>query len=241
MRVLVTRPEPDASIFAARCREQGFEPVLSPVMNIVFGTSPVQLTDIGALVFTSANGVRAFAAASDARDLPVFAIGAVTGEAARRAGFADIHAANGDTRSLISLIENNRARYSGVLFHAAGEHRTGDLVANLKSRGLEARRERLYQALPADALPECVLSMIADETPPEWVVFFSPRTAALFFTLVEKAGLINQLRHMRAACLSEAVADVLHKGHWKSVEIAKQYDADGIISLMGARLTQSQA
>ena len=59
-RVLITRAEPDASEFAAACRSRGLEPVLSPVMRIEIEKIEPDLSDVGALAFTSANGVRAF-------------------------------------------------------------------------------------------------------------------------------------------------------------------------------------
>ena len=56
------------------------------------------------LVFTSANGVAAFAALTPDRALPVFTVGDATAEAARAAGFAAVRSAGGDIGMLAALL-----------------------------------------------------------------------------------------------------------------------------------------
>ncbi|MBD3608930.1 MAG: uroporphyrinogen-III synthase, partial [Gammaproteobacteria bacterium] len=83
MHVLVTRPIQDAEPLLARLRERGIEATAEPLLEIEFKTGArVDLKDVQAVVATSANGVRAFAAASDRRDVGLFAVGDATAEAA---------------------------------------------------------------------------------------------------------------------------------------------------------------
>lgn len=230
MRVLITRPEPDAADFAERCRKAGLTPVISPLMRVSFEKTPINTTGIGALAFTSANGVRAFSAADDARDLPVFAIGDATGRQAQAAGFDKVSIANGDITSLTKLIDQHRRRINGEILHIAGAHRAGDLVNALELRGLQARRAVLYEANAVDVLPKIARTALVDSPQVDWATFFSPRTAALFLALVKKSGIEDRLRSIRAAFLSEAVADVFADAIWKSGEIAPHPDADAVIT-----------
>ena len=230
MKVLVTRPEPDAAAFAERCRHAGLTPVLAPMMHISIEKKPVNISGIGALAFTSVNGVRAFSVSHEARGLPVFSVGGVSGDEALAAGFDDVSIAGGDIESLTSLIDQQRGRITGAVLQIAGAHRAGDLVEALKQRGLKARREVLYEANAVDSLPENARAAIVASAPIEWATFFSPRTAALFLALIKNSGLEDRLRSLRAACLSEAVADVLSCAVWKSVEIASRRDADAVIT-----------
>ncbi len=232
MRVLVTRPEPDATPFAERCRSAGLTPIISPLMSIAFNKTPINTAGIGALAFTSANGARAFSTAGNLSDLPVFAIGDATAESANAAGFNDVSVAAGDIESLASLIEQERHRLTGAILHVAGAHRAGDLVNGLKLKGIEVRREVLYEARAVDALPEKARLALVSTPPVEWVSFFSPRTAKLFLALIRKAGIEDCLRSTHAVCLSEAIADVLAQSIWNSVEIAPRRDASGIISVI---------
>lgn len=232
MRVLITRPEPDAGAFAALCRDNGIEPVIAPLMDIQIDGKAVSLSGIGALAFTSANGVRAFTHNVSERALPAFAVGPATAAAARAAGFELVHTAGGDVETLVQLIDRHRALVAGAVLHVAGTDRAGDLVGGLRAAGLTAERVVLYAALAAQTLPEAAAGALDDETPPAWAALFSPRTAALFASLVRDAGLENRLRHVRAACLSDAVADAARGVEWKSVEVAASRDAAGLMRLM---------
>ena len=233
-RVIVTRAEPDGQIFADQLRAHGLDPVLAPVMRIEIAKAPVALAGVGALAFTSANGVRAFAANSERRDLLVFSVGPVTGEAARGAGFTEIRSADGDVDSLAGHIAAESASIRGALLHVAGEDRAGDLVALLAAKGIDARRQSLYAARPADALSAAAHAALADAAPADWVSLFSPRTARIFLELVDRAGLSSRLSHCRAACLSEAVADAARQAHWAGLGVARERSAESLIALMTA-------
>lgn len=239
--VIVTRPEPDASAFAERCRIHALEPVLSPVMEIEIEKAPIKLpgdlSDTGALAFTSANGVRAFAANCADRALPVFAVGQATAEAAKAAGFTAVHAADGDVDSLADHIAAESALAGKGLLHIAGEKRAGDLVALLEKRGISARRQSLYRAAPASGLSEAAQAALAapkDENRALWVSLFSPRSARLFIALAERAGLKNALGRAQAACLSEAVAEAAGPG-WAARHVATERTAESLAALIAAK------
>jgi uroporphyrinogen-III synthase len=78
VRALVTRPREDAEKLAAALAARGIEAVLAPLLTIrPLPDSKERLAPLlpgaQAVLFTSANGVRAFAAAAERRDLPIFA------------------------------------------------------------------------------------------------------------------------------------------------------------------------
>ncbi len=228
MQVLVTRPEPDASEFAALCRENGLAPVLCPLMEVVFETAAVDLSGVGALAFTSANGVRAYLANSADKSLPVFAVGEATAQTASDAGFNEVKIAAGDIEALAGLIGEHRDSLSGEVLHIAGAARTGDLIAALNAQRIAARRMTLYAANEVAALLPDALSL----SPSGWVALFSPRTAALFAKLVESAGAGERFGNMRAACLSDAVAEAAGAMAWRSVHVAGARNAAAMIVLM---------
>ncbi len=228
MQVLVTRPEPDASEFAALCRENGLAPVLCPLMQVVFETAAVDLDGVGAFAFTSANGVRAYLANSTDKTLPVFAVGEATAQTAADAGFNEVKTAGGDVEALAGLIGEHRRSLSGAVLHIAGAARAGNLVAALNAQHIAARRMTLYAVNAADALPPGALSLAAAD----WVALFSPRTAALFARLVESAGAGERFGKMRAACLSDAVAEAAGAMAWRSVHVAGARNAAAMAALM---------
>ena len=79
MRLLVTRPEPDATALRAQLIAQGHEVLVEPLITIRFDNAdPIELDGVQALIATSRNGLRALAsspAIEQARSLPLFAVG----------------------------------------------------------------------------------------------------------------------------------------------------------------------
>ena len=118
MRIWVTRTAPDAEATASRLLAMGHEPLTAPVLAVraLPGSAP-DLQGVGALAFTSRNGVSAFIALSSERRLPVFAVGPSTAEAARTAGFWDVHAGGGDVEGLAQLILRRRSTIAGQVLH----------------------------------------------------------------------------------------------------------------------------
>ena len=83
MRIWITRAAPEAEATAQRVRALGHEPVVASLLEVQAGGETPDLAGVGALAFTSRNGVRAFAALSPERNLPVLTVGDATAQAAR--------------------------------------------------------------------------------------------------------------------------------------------------------------
>lgn len=231
--VIVTRPEPDASRFADELRAAGFAPVLSPAMEIVWRGAAPDLAGVGALAFTSANGVRAFRKVSSATTLPAFAVGEITAAEARAAGFKTVVAAAGDVADMAARIAHARRDFSGAVLHISGADQAGDLAALLSAQGMDARRAVLYEARPFAALSEGAAAALAALPFAGWAAFFSPRSAEIFLEQARAAG--ADLSHSRAACLSAAVAKVAGKARWAAVDIAEDSSSAALIRLMAGR------
>ena len=231
MRVLITRPQPDADLFAAMCRQAGLASVTAPLMTVQFRDNWRLNETAGALAFTSANGVRAFARANSRIDLPAFCVGAATAAAARESGLATIFEADGDVVSLAAVIAAKVRAFSGPVIHIAGARRAGDLIALLKQHGVKADRVVAYETEEAAALPAPAREAIEAEDNLS-VAFFSPRTARLFLSLVAEANLTERLTRHRAACLSEPVAEIAGAANWAGIGVADNRASDAMIALL---------
>lgn len=220
MRALVTRPREDAQGIAAALAERGLEVTIEPLMEIVrLAGVAVPLDGAQGILATSANGVRALAAATPERGLPVYAVGDATGRVAREHGFATVHCAGGDVHSLADLVRRRVRPEGGALVHAAGTVLAGDLAGMLGADGYEVRRVVLYEArTQSEAGPGLVAALSGKAI--DLALFFSPRTAATFATLVTRAGLGQECRHIAAFCLSAAVARQLEALPWRAVHVA---------------------
>ena len=231
MRVLVTRPEPDASKLAELLRARGDEPVLAPLMEIrLSGDEPPAGIADAVLLFTSANGVRAAEAHGVRSSRGVFAVGEATAAAARKAGFEIGGIADGDVAALSALIADRLSK-DQLLVHAAGRDLAGDLLSALNARGYKMLRWRAYEALAAKALPASAAAFLGGAAGA--VLLYSPRSANLLVTLTRSAGLIAEARRHRALCLSQAVADSAAAIAWASLEVAANPRQETLLDLLG--------
>src|SRR5205085_7458912 len=91
MRILITRPREDAERFARALTALGHEAVIESLLDVVFLPGPaLDLIGVQALMLTSANGARAAAQRTAARNIAVVAVGPATAAAAREAGFIHV-------------------------------------------------------------------------------------------------------------------------------------------------------
>ena len=240
MRALITRPRENAGAIARALSERDIEPIQEPLLEIrATEHGPIELDGVQAILLTSAFGARELAASTDRRDLPVFAVGDATAQAARDAGFGRVESARGDAEALALLVTDRLKPSDGALLHAGGRTVAGDLVGQLGEAGYEVRRVELYSALPAPALSiEAVEALNAGEL--DLVLFFSPRTAGTFVRLVQEAGIAERCAGATALCLSAQVAEAARAVGWRRVEIADRPEQPAMIALVD-RWLETQA
>lgn len=239
MRVLITRPEDDAKGLTEKLSALGVTSRTEPLMVIDYKTKAPNLAsslaDAQALLFTSANGVRAFAGLSDDRTLGVVAVGPASAKAARDAGFVTVESASGDVKALADLILKTRTPDAGALLHVAGTHVAGDLKGRLGQAGFEYRRAVLYEGKAASTLSRETTAEIMAGTL-DGILFYSPRTATIFADLVAgetlKMALGAELGKMTAYCLSDGVADMARSLSWGRVRVAAHTDEGALLEII---------
>ncbi|GAA0571946.1 uroporphyrinogen-III synthase [Caenispirillum bisanense] len=239
MRVLITRPLPDARRTAAVLHDRGLQTVIEPLFAInPFAATTVDLTGVQGFLLTSANGVRALVAAlppeaPQARQLQVYAVGDATGQVARESGFTRVETAGGDVSSLAALVKARARPDGGTFIHAAGTEVAGDLGGELAQAGFSVRRERLYDTRPAVALSRETRDLLATGGI-HAALFYSPRTAAIFADLAQRADLADACRGVHAYCLSQAVARELAAVPFGAVRIAAEPSQESLLALLDA-------
>ena len=167
--VLLTRPRAASDALALRLRAAGARVVLSPLLAIRHADALPPLAP--ALIFTSANGVEAYAALGGTGGRPTWCVGPGTAEAARAAGL-DVRGWAADAAALARAIPAD----APPLLHLRGAVQRGDLVGALRARGLAAEGAAIYRQ---DLVPlgSAARRALADAA---IVPLYSPRTAAAF-------------------------------------------------------------
>ena len=219
--VWVTRAEPGASATAERLRALGFDPLISPVLEVRPLDVAIDLEGAVALAVTSANAVRAFAARESSRALTVFAVGEATAQAARDAGFAAIESADGDVAALARLIATRRP---GLVLNPTAAEPAEDLAALLAPAGVAVRTVALYETLPVEPI-KALAALDAVST----VLVHSPKAARRLAALLDPAALAR----LDVACISEAAARPLVETGARNVRFAPFPAEAALLKLLG--------
>jgi uroporphyrinogen-III synthase len=240
MRLLVTRPEEDAAPLAQLLRAGGAEVVIEPLLFVEYQDGPpVDLSGVGGLLVTSANGLRAFARRSVDRGLMVYAVGDASAQAARSAGFTQVESAAGDVEALAELVTERYQAAAGSLLHVAGSRVAGDLKGRLEAAGFGYRRAVLYAVRAAKGLSPETTGLL-ESGGLDGVLFFSPRTARAFVTLLEERDLDQTAKSMTAYCLSPAVAAAVAALPWDAIETAARPDQASLVAVVEDRARKTR-
>jgi uroporphyrinogen-III synthase len=233
-RALVTRPREDAEGITRALESRGFAVQLEPLLDIVLHRDvALPLNRVQGFLATSANGVRALAANSPRRDMPLWAVGTATADCARSLGFRSVENGGGDVVRLAELVARRLDPRQGALLHVAGSKVAGDLSGALARQGFEVRRVVLYEARTAEAFSPALLAALDGEAL-DLALFFSPRTAATFATLAQAAERGECCRAITAYALSPAVAEQLAVLPWRAVHIAGNPDQAALLAVIDA-------
>ena len=206
MRVIVTRARADAERTAAALRARGHEPILSPVLEIVRTGAQIQPDQAQGLVATSAHAFEAIRAgeAASLAPLPLFVVGARTGQAAQRAGLAAPRVIAARASELAAQMAPALTAGAGLLY-LAGRDRKPDLEDALAHAGFRIDAAIVYEARAHETFsPEAEAALRQGEA--EAVLHFSRRSAQLFLICAARAGLEDVAARLRHICISQDAA-----------------------------------
>ncbi len=232
MRLLITRPKEDAEALAATLKQLGHTTLVAPLMEVqIHDGPPLVLDGVQGVLATSANGVRALARRSVQRDIPIYAVGPQTAEAARRAGFTFVRGAKGDAAMLAEAVASWAKPDNGALLHVAGTETAGRMRQSLQAKGFAVTVEILYEATPVAKLPEQVEQALRNNAL-DGVLLFSPRSAKTFANLVTGVGLANACERLACFCISAATAGALEPLAFARVEVAGAPNQEAMLGLL---------
>jgi uroporphyrinogen-III synthase len=232
MRLLVTRPQPECERTASELRARGHEVMLLPLLRIEAAGQPHLGTGPwAAVLFTSANAVRAIGAHRRLRELaglPAYVVGARTQAAAAAAGFARVLSADGGLDDLLALVAAQPATNLPLLY-LAGSDRAGDLAGVLKSHGLHVETAVVYRSvMVADLRPDVRAALAVGRI--DAVLHYSARTAQAFLAAMSSGGMKDIAMRIRHLCLSVQVAAPLLAAGATDVEVARAPNEPALFS-----------
>jgi uroporphyrinogen-III synthase len=235
VRLLLTRPEPDAQRTAAALRAQGHDVITAPLLRIEpapeaqFATGPW-----AAILITSANAAPAVAVHARMTELlalPVFAVGRRSADAMAAAGFADVISADGNVSDLARLVAA-RLQPIARLLYLAGEDRSGDLAGDLHARGFAIETAVIYRAIAATSLPPAAAQALTGGI--DGVLHFSRRSAEVFVDAARAAGVLESALQAAHFCLSAPIAEPLAQAGAADIRVAERPNEARLLALIDA-------
>lgn len=225
MRLAVTRAEPDASRTASRIDARGGTAILAPLLEIHAAPDLERdLSGVQALLFTSANGVRAFG--DRLARVRVLAVGDATAVEARNLGCANVTSADGGGAALAALALQILDPAAGSVVHVSGQHIASDIAATLKQAGFDAERRIAYEARAVSQLPFALANRLASAPPQiDRMLFHSARAAEIFTQLSRREDSAS----LTAVCLSNAVAEAAASSPWTRIIVASRPREDAML------------
>ncbi len=235
MRIIVTRPQSDATALQERIEALSHDVVSEPLLKLSFADcEPIELDDAQALIATSRNGLRALEhqrLVPDALPLPIYVVGPGTAAAARALGFEHIVAGTGTARDLLTTIMGGLDPHAGHIVQLAGDTLAFDLAGEASQHGFRIVTPVVYKMVAAKRFtPAAAYDIASGEA--DAVMLLSPRTADVWVSLVTSQGLLDQARRMLHLCLSPAVARRLAVLGAIRIETAVQPNLDEMLALI---------
>jgi uroporphyrinogen-III synthase len=235
VRLLLTRPEPDAQRTATALRAQGHDVFIAPLLRIVpIADASISAGPWAAILITSANAASAVAVHARRTELlalPVFAVGRRSADAMAAAGFADVTSADGNVSELVRLV-GARLRSAARLLYLAGEDRSGDLAGDLRTRGFAVETVAIYRAVAATRLPRAAAQALA--TGVDGVLHFSRRSAEVFVDAARAAGVLESALQAAHYCLSAPIAEPLSQAGAADIRVAERPNEALLLALIAA-------
>lgn len=233
MRVLVIRPEPDATRTAADLRARGHQALVAPVLQTEFLHPDLPAT-ADLIVLTSGNAVRALRARPEFERLsaiPAVAVGPATAAAATAAGFGAVAAAAGRAADVARVVAERGLPTGAFVLYPAAEERADPLDERLAALGLTVAVVPVYRTVAVAAWPDDVVATVGGGHV-DVVQVMSRRSGAALAALVARHGIQTAARRISVhAIAAEAVTPDLAAA-FGSVTIAATPSLDGLVACL---------
>lgn len=213
MKIIVTRPMEDGESLKQKLHGMGHHVNLLPLIEIVPRKNVlIAAKNYQAICLTSANGVRALQNIVSLQNVPVITVGEYSMKAALTAGFLSVIAKGGDVLGLLDYVVQHVNPSDGPLLYLSGAETSGDLEGKLKHASYDVDRVIVYDAKAANLDGQSAQISEADA-----VLLYSPRSAKIWRSEVERLHLESIVQKLKHFCLSANVAAALPQSWHRSI------------------------
>ncbi|MBM3468783.1 MAG: uroporphyrinogen-III synthase [Alphaproteobacteria bacterium] len=230
MHILITRPVENAIPLATKLKNLGHQVLIDPLLKII--PLKVQLPPLQtyqAIVATSQHALYSFSHLTTERDIPLWCVGSESAKAAKSLGFKNIHEASGTAQNLVErLIETIKPFDEKSILHISGDVIRVDIVSILLKNNISAERIILYKSEASSSFSNETRHAIENKFL-DAVLFFSPRTARIFYNLCHSLKIDHFCSSLIAVCLSKEIKTEIQGLPWKKIQTAKKTSTDDLL------------
>jgi uroporphyrinogen-III synthase len=232
MRVLVTRPQPQADATIAHLTARGIDGIAAPLFTITQKSSaPPDEADI--VILTSQHAIPFCSRHAFLLHATALCVGDQTASAAQKAGFTTVISCQGDARDVLAWIQAHDPEKKQTYLRLTGDYDEDTLFQQLTQDHYRITRLETYAVTAHAILPAPVIALI-EEKALDGILFFSPRAAQVFSQLVTQAIGPQACRHLTAWCISEATARAANDLAYQKIAFAAAPTERDLLALLAA-------
>ena len=217
MHILLTRPLEDCSNLIVRFKELGHTVSHLPVIKIKkLEHNQLEFNDYTAFIFTSTNSIKNLNLENINKTIKCFCVGTSTEKFARKVGFQNVIAADGNVRVLKELILQNHDKKDGKILYISGEFISFNLDKELSKDGYDISRIINYTIEHIDDFSNNFIEDLKKNIT-DIVYVYSENSAKSFLNIIKKYQLIDSWMNTNLMCIGEKTSSVLNDVKWKKI------------------------
>ena len=228
MTVLLTRPYNLALDSRNKIKSLGKKSIIMPLIKINYLNKKIFDNNFKYIIVTSQNAVLSFKTNSWMRDKAILTVGNATKNLLLNLDCKNLILCERDVSSLINLIYERVDIASNILY-VCGDHLSCNLDEELKNYGYTSVVSQIvYESQAINSLTENQVIKINKDV--ETIMFYSPRTAKIFFNLFQKHKF--SMDNKIAICISKKCAEYISCLKWKDTKIANYPSENSMMELL---------
>ncbi|MDA7565597.1 uroporphyrinogen-III synthase [Candidatus Pelagibacter sp.] len=217
MHILFTRPLDDCHEMMLKFQSLGHEISHLPLISIESLKYEIpNYSEFKGIIFTSTNAIKFLDIKNIDKKLKCFCVGDATEKKARRSGFQNVFAAEGNVNNLKELILQNFRSSEGKLIYISGEIISSNLDKELISDGYNVERIINYRANEIKKYDESFIEKLKLKMP-EITYIYSQNSAINFLKVIKNYQLETLWMNTNLMCIGEKTSSILNEIKWKKI------------------------
>ncbi len=227
-RIVITRPAAQGISFIERlegCDLSGF--LLEPILDIK--TLFVSLPDsdlYDGVIVTSIHSVEILSCSKRLMK-PFYCVGESVAMALRDRGATNISIIAPMANELVQDIRKQEGFENSHLLYLRGKDIAFDMKTALKDTNIKVDELVCYEAVAATKFSNAFIKALNNHEIAA-ITFFSKRTAQVFMECVRASNIQNDLKGIKALCISDGVVEYLKPVFGQNIVVSDTPDADGM-------------